>query len=421
MTTLTDTVQSTYHYNTGAEMQAYRFIGLAARLCLELGLHRSEIVTEMFDTPEAVHDAVRLFWVVYVCDKRWAFSTGLDFAIRDEEIDPKLPMPDDSYPYLKMLTFYCRISARFWSSTGAFDTTGMVLRTDDMSWLDWQISQWQNEIPEELRFTHLDLDPTTDIAQPHQRRIRTMLHVRSNHLRIMLYRPVLFTVTNAVENRGFAQTVVEIAKDNIRTMSDLDKSGKQYGHEQVVSHSLLIQGLGVLLLAVAQLPVDFARQVREEFYLALDLIKLATLNTSIMQRLSKCIQKLKRVVLKIEGIIPGADPHSSAAIAMAGLAGHAIGNGTWNPAGSTPAKSSSSTDPTPFDGTQISLDLGQLFELACGYGETLIVEHDALLMNGMDAATAAPIGTKTLASVFRNGDLTRESELEFARAIKEIL
>ena len=75
------------------EAQAYRVIGLAARLCLELGLHRREVLVKTFTTGEECSWMIKLFWSIYVLDRRWSFGTGMPFALQDADIDPLLPEP----------------------------------------------------------------------------------------------------------------------------------------------------------------------------------------------------------------------------------------------------------------------------------------------------------------------------------------
>ena len=82
---------------------AYRLIGLAARMCLEMGLHRRDAVLKAFNTDEELAAVNQLFWSVYCLDRRWCFGTGLPFVIQDEDIDPCLsdPVSDDSTFYSK--------------------------------------------------------------------------------------------------------------------------------------------------------------------------------------------------------------------------------------------------------------------------------------------------------------------------------
>lgn len=82
-----------YHFHSDNESLSWRVIGLAARLCLETGLHRSETYTSKFATEEERSAALKLFWSVYVLDRRWSLGIGMSFALRDADIDSKLPKP----------------------------------------------------------------------------------------------------------------------------------------------------------------------------------------------------------------------------------------------------------------------------------------------------------------------------------------
>lgn len=74
------------------ESTAWRIIGLSARLCIELGLHRSESYANMAEEEDR-NSAMLLFWSVYTLDRRWSFGTGMPFALQDSDIDSQLPRP----------------------------------------------------------------------------------------------------------------------------------------------------------------------------------------------------------------------------------------------------------------------------------------------------------------------------------------
>ena len=58
-----------------------------------MGLHRRKSLFDNFEDPESRHLAMRVFWCVYVLDRRWSFGTSLPFALADRDIDPSLPEP----------------------------------------------------------------------------------------------------------------------------------------------------------------------------------------------------------------------------------------------------------------------------------------------------------------------------------------
>ncbi|KAL8673235.1 MAG: hypothetical protein Q9168_002347 [Polycauliona sp. 1 TL-2023] len=86
-------IMAQYRFQQGDDFQAYRAIGLAARLSYEVGLHRNNILHRDFANPEERSWALKLFWSIFVLDRRWSFGTGLPFAIQDTDIDPSLPEP----------------------------------------------------------------------------------------------------------------------------------------------------------------------------------------------------------------------------------------------------------------------------------------------------------------------------------------
>ncbi len=81
-----------YRFLTDDEGLAWRVIGQVCRLCLELGLHRSQVHQAIADPTER-QLALNSFWSAYVLDRRWAFNTGLPYVIQDADIDPKLEYP----------------------------------------------------------------------------------------------------------------------------------------------------------------------------------------------------------------------------------------------------------------------------------------------------------------------------------------
>jgi hypothetical protein len=62
-------------------------------MCIELGLHRRDSLFKVVADPEERADVIKLFWSIYVLDRRWSFGTGMPFALQDADIDPTLPEP----------------------------------------------------------------------------------------------------------------------------------------------------------------------------------------------------------------------------------------------------------------------------------------------------------------------------------------
>lgn len=168
-------------------------------------------------------------------------------------------------------------------------------------------------------------------------------------MRILIYRPVLHSATSIIQHREQAQTAVDVAKDTIRVLTHINQTSDLYRTQQVLFNAFLTSALAVLFLAVSHTPAVFAEDVREEFYMALDLVRGFSKGSWVSKRLWKTIRVLKEVGPKLglqmkessavatavtepaqipkkssasgSNIQDDPDPNRSAAVAMAGLAG----------------------------------------------------------------------------------------------------
>jgi hypothetical protein len=58
-----------------------------------MGMHRRDSLYQAVTDEGERRSVLRLFWSIYVLDRRWSFGTGLPFALQDSDIDPLLPEP----------------------------------------------------------------------------------------------------------------------------------------------------------------------------------------------------------------------------------------------------------------------------------------------------------------------------------------
>lgn len=306
---------------------------------------------------------------------------------------------------------YTRLSAKVWYSVTKLQGDWVEISDETMAYLDelnGHIIQWHKSLPEflQLRGFHDDAIPTGITKK--QRRLQIVLYLRASQMRIFLFRPVLHSVTSIVEYRSCAQTVVSIAKDTIRALTRLNQTSDIYRTQQVCFNYFIVSALAVIFLAVAHAPADFNHQVREEFYMALDLVKGFSTKSYVSKRLWKTIKGLKDIGPKL-GLISrppladANDPHSSAAVAMAGLAGHRVDDtGVLN--------SSSPLGSAPINGQQMSLELDNLFKAADDFGNMMAAngpEVDGVngFANGSRDASTAHEGINALQG--QNGDFSR--------------
>lgn len=360
-----------YYFHTDNELASYRIVGPTARACFELGLHRWDAVLKAFPAEEDRKQVIRLFWAIYNLDRRFSLGTGLPFVIQDDDIDPSLPEPDDSRPYSKSMVAYDRLSSKIWYSGVGYEGSADVNR-DEISFLDYQVCQWYKNIPESIKFPP-DSSSNGNSVNRGLQRLRVLLYLRMNHLRILIYRPVLHSASSIVENQGHARTVVDISRETIRVLARLNQTSDIYRTQQITFNYFLVAALAVLFLAVCHSPGEFGREVRDEFYLALDLVNGFSTNSHISRRLWNTIKGLRKIAEKLGAFgrniaADSHDPHSNAAVAMAGLAGHPIENISVydTAAAATTLGTMPELGNSPMSGLQISHELTNLFEAVRG-------------------------------------------------------
>ncbi|KAF2722625.1 hypothetical protein K431DRAFT_293263 [Polychaeton citri CBS 116435] len=414
------TMAAMYEFHRDNEGTSWRIIGLTARLCIELGLHRLETYEAMEDQSER-EETLLLFWAIYVLDRRWSFGTGMPFSLQDGDIDARIPRPDEQSSYLSAMIQFSNISSKVWHSVAAGSAL-QDINPETMGYLDYQIMSWHRNVPLELRFEHPgQTQPNNPPIPPPQsraeHRLRAILYLRANTMRVQIYRPVLHSATMIMKHREQAQVVVDVAKDSIRVLTHINQTTDLYRSQQVLFNAFLTGALAVLFLAVSHAPAIFADNVREEFHMALDLVRGLSKGSWVSKRLWKTIRVLKEFGPKlgitsdmgdsdttrsrphrqgqyrlppaspagVKGGVGSEDPSRSAAVAMAGLAGHNVDemalfsgnsassrrhNATGGGGGTNGATwSSTSLSSNSPDG--IANDLNTLFEAAGAYQQQL--------------------------------------------------
>jgi hypothetical protein len=278
---------------------------------------------------------------------------------------------DNTYPYLRHITKYNQIATKVWYHNIAYES-GQNTKKDEIGFLDYQIVQWYQDLPESLQFNNRDLKHENEIPSRALRRLRLLMHLRKNQARVSIYRPILHSATSIMENRHHAQQVVDVAKDTINTLTGVNQISDIYRTQQVMYNYFLVQALAVLFLSVAHAPVVFCNQTRQEFYSAIELIKGFSTKSHVSKRLWRTIRGLKEIGDKLGMMARGSnggssdqegDPHSDAAVAMVGMAGH---NVEYNAMARNNGLEELGVSPD--NALQMTNELSNLFELVGNYG-----------------------------------------------------
>ncbi|RAK95292.1 putative C6 transcription factor [Aspergillus ibericus CBS 121593] len=349
------TLVAIFYFQIDEETLAWRTIGIVERMCLEKGLHRRETLNQPSIAKFGKDRVLRLFWSIYILDIRWSFGTGMPFSLEDTDIDPWLPEPEEKTPYLRVMIRYSRIAAKVWKFISAFNNTNEI-KKEEMNYLDWQVQRWTADIPPVLR---LDSSPVElqDQAPRSLRRLRALLYLRANQLRMLIHRPVLHSAAHIARYPAESQTVVELAKGSIRFITRLNETTDIYRLQQVTFNWFLVSAVAVVFLAVTQAPSQFSTQCKEEFYMALELVKGFSTKSYISLRLWKSIRSLRKLGPQLMHREPEREWESREIPRTVEIA---------------PSQSTGTQEQSPLDGAQMTRELMEWFE-AVGNLETQIM------------------------------------------------
>ncbi|KAE8552721.1 hypothetical protein TMatcc_007899 [Talaromyces marneffei ATCC 18224] len=314
------TLVSLYHSCRDDDILAWRTIGLASRGAMQMGLHRCDTWLRtggIFPGDLERSWAINLFWCIYVFDKEFSFETGLPFSMRDSDMDSNLPRPAEHHIYLECMISYCRVGGNIWDLMVGWGSTTKAVASDNESFLNFQIHQWQESIPPDFRLEDLQGDYTPTMRDARLASPRILLHLRANHMRILIYKQNLLSVQSIRNNFAGANIAVANAKNTIQALSNPSYVSAIYSQRPQPFDRFLFSALATLFLAMFHYPDYFVNICRDSFAEALNALKRSSTRGRHSRRLRKVMKNLKRLGTNRpstrSNILPTADDVSQAA------------------------------------------------------------------------------------------------------------
>ncbi|KAI4596761.1 hypothetical protein KJ359_005104 [Pestalotiopsis sp. 9143b] len=303
-------IMSIYHFHCDEELLAYRSIGISTRMVLELGLHRRRSLEENYRDPAHRALAIRVFWCIYVLDRRWSFGTGLSFALFDRDLNPPEPSPD--MPYFCCLVAYGKLCSKVWEAIPHYGSSHESMASNMESSLESDIQTWFSTIPDDTQLARADASPSSHTISHNAalfRHLQTLLYLRGNYIRCLIHRHHVVSPVAIMKSPVNARLVVSIAQDTIRILVTLNNTSDIYSNHQVAYNYFLISAISILLLAVCHAPAEFAQNCRQDFSTAINLVRGFSRISLQGRRLWRTIRGLV-VRLKQVGIIDASStPH----------------------------------------------------------------------------------------------------------------
>ncbi|KAH7169913.1 hypothetical protein EDB81DRAFT_774071 [Dactylonectria macrodidyma] len=286
-----------YYYHLDEEVRTGRMVGFAARLCLEMGLHRRATIENTFSNDMERSDALRTFWCVYMLERRTSLGQGVPFSIQDSYVDSSLFTMYNFGPSVSALLGWTKLAGKTWQILNSQGEKEADISMDELDFLECQITRWYGQLPKDLKLDQAGLQQSGTNNDTSY--MQAVLFLRRSHLHNLIYRPTLQSAARIVQDEPHAHVAVRIAKESLQTLSDLNEYTVYVKTWPLFFKHLLLTAFGNLLLAVVNASSMFAESVRHEFDIALDLIKQLSTRSGLLMRLWNRLQGLRDLQAKL--------------------------------------------------------------------------------------------------------------------------
>lgn len=286
---------------------AFNISGLACRLCLQFGLHTQSRWSRTNDEYQ-IHMKQRILWTCYFVDRRIALSCGRPYDLADKDIDvelpvwvndkevhPNEPLPpvsvDESYmPYLSCMVQFSRLGGEIWEKMFSAGASKTIPSAETILVLDAKIKHWsENVLPA------VPLMPTNKPPTLRNRRQRTLVYTRVNHLRLLLRRQMMVSMTGAPHD---CRICGDLAVDVVRQI--LDHSDEANEPSSFRFHMAVSLGGALLILSTLLCRPLGDLGLQEFFTTYLQAFRQAL---ALMRQLGRGLHASRRMLADLKDII----------------------------------------------------------------------------------------------------------------------
>jgi len=268
-----------------------------------MGLHRRDAILKHFPQESARKEALRIFWSVFTLDRRSSLGLGVPFVIQDSLVDPALTSLEFDHLYLRSMVPFAKISGKAWQMSNEFSSKEPDAVREEIDYLDYQVLQWQKQIPASLRYCH-GLTEITQVTSSEGDGLRLLylsvaLFVRANQLRNVIYRPLLQSASRIKNDPEHTLAALNIAKDSIQAFVDLDATTILLQTHAMFFKHFIVSSLGNLLLIVVHGTTEYWTEIQDTFHTALTLLRKLSVRSGPILRAWDRLKGLEDLQAKI--------------------------------------------------------------------------------------------------------------------------
>ncbi|CAF3640275.1 unnamed protein product [Fusarium graminearum] len=288
-----------YSFLVDREVLAWRTTGTVLRLLQELDCEDGNGHDNEIDD--------RFFWTVYTLDRRWSFGTGLPFALSDTDITrktkPDLTIKQDgsiSSAYLHQMISYCGIASDVRKSLLS-PSPSAASSTSTRDFLEFRVLQWQQNLPERLRFQGPQDIFDSSKETRGEYRLRLLLYLRANQMRIVIHRK--FATRSEMDPLGplSTRTMIEVAQATIHVLLAVARETDIYYAQHKTFNHFLETALSSLLLVMCSPEASNYSSCLTDVFMAMEFIGQLAKRSPISEKLKNKLQGIQQLIFEANG------------------------------------------------------------------------------------------------------------------------
>ncbi|KAF2963902.1 hypothetical protein GQX73_g9662 [Xylaria multiplex] len=254
------------------QIKAWRMCGLAARSCLELGLHKKIPDPHTEGTHEEADFLTDIFNCVYDLDRRIGFTTAMPMSLRDEDITETVFDLHGRHPYLSTMVKVDRALGEI-AALGDSSLTPEQKELEDRSeFLAYRLEKLVENV-QDLGFFPLDalarLPPATQAV------MQQFIGIRITHVRMFAHMRYIRAPEAFSCCSQSARSLISLAISSVDQHQSLFSASGETGVSRLLRSLLerfLRVSVSVLIVAASYNPQVYAPRCRIAFHRAIDLL-----------------------------------------------------------------------------------------------------------------------------------------------------
>ncbi|OQE14443.1 hypothetical protein PENFLA_c038G03770 [Penicillium flavigenum] len=249
-------------------VKAWRLAGVAAKLCLELGLHRELFCEDPRMLPQRMAELRRLFACVYRLDRQCSFYSGLSWTLHDRYITASALTVEPQETYISTMISLDRNLSEIWTLVNAPPSQSNN-RKEQIEFLDFQLQKLVDKVPRE---EFKSLEPTVVPPSWLQAGLKRFYWLRVHHIQILTRVGTSGSIRDSISSPELTRTLVAAAAKSVDLHVQMVNAGEISPLVLPTAIKLLLISLSVMLFAVSHFPEDYGSLYSKHFQAAIDIL-----------------------------------------------------------------------------------------------------------------------------------------------------